>query len=116
MPSQKIKRIGESISYQDSFFIENYVTNRLEKPTFYVHINTSEIKENGEESILEVNGSHEASKIRARLFIDFNHLLSDKANIHSGDTIRLFHKEAKGYMTINERDIDFVIPKYPDFL
>jgi hypothetical protein len=65
---------------------------------------------------LDINGSHEPSKLKAKLFIDFNHLLSAKANLHSGDTIRLYHKEASGYLTANEKDVEMMLPEYPDFL
>lgn len=43
-------------------------------------------------------------------------MLGEKQNIHSGDTVRLFHKEAKGWLTVNEKDVDFLLPDFPDFL
>jgi len=71
-------------------------------------VNTIELKiKEGlrERSILEVNGSHEASKFIAKLFIDFTHMTSHKTSIHSGDSVRLYHKESEGYLTSNEIDI-----------
>ncbi len=54
MPSQRIRHVGESISYQDSFFIEN------DQEPFYLHINEMVCK--SAEQVLEISGSHLASR------------------------------------------------------
>jgi len=101
MPSQKIRYLGQSIAYQDTF----YLLNIKEETPFYVHANVAELRKSGAEALLEINASHEPSRFRAKLFIDFNHMLLSKENLHTGDTIRLFHKESGGYLTSNEKDV-----------
>ena len=32
------------------------------------------------------------------------------------DTIRLFHREVGGYLTVTRRDVENELPEYPDFL
>jgi hypothetical protein len=53
-------------------------------------VNTEDIHTDGANSILEVNGSFEPSRLRANLFIDYGHFVREN-NIYSGDCIRLFH-------------------------
>ena len=77
----------------------------------------------GPNAVLEVNGSFEASKFRAKLFLNSSLELQMKgkdeeikSSLESGDVIRLFHKEASGYMTVFERNVDLLMPALPDFL
>lgn len=49
MPSERVKCNGQSISYLDTFNIQNYVLNAYEKPIFYMHVNNSEILKGGED-------------------------------------------------------------------
>lgn len=79
-------------------------------------MNSVNLSKLGPEAVLEVNGSHEPSKFCARLFMDYNHLRFDKSNFESGDVLRLLHKEADGYLTIFERDVELTLPNFPDFL
>jgi len=87
-----------------------------------LHVNTFKIEKHGESSVFEVNGSHEPTRIRARLFLE--HELKEEAkkenkssaSIQSGDVIRLFHKEANGYLTVDDKDVEHSLPRYPDFL
>jgi hypothetical protein len=90
--------------------------NYEEKTKFYFHVNTEDILTDGQHSMLEVNGSYEQSKLRASLFIDYTHLEIGKLNLHSGDCFRLKHQEAKGYLTTNEKEVEFLLQEYPDFL
>lgn len=57
-------------------------------------------------AVLEINGSHEPSKLKARLFMDHNYLYQDKTCLQSGDPIRLFHKEVNGYLTVSPKEVD----------
>lgn len=43
VPAEKVKCNGQSISYLDSFHIQNYVVNSYEKPMFYMHVNNNDI-------------------------------------------------------------------------
>jgi uncharacterized protein YqfB (UPF0267 family) len=40
----------------------------------------------------------------------------EEVSFKSGDVIRIFHKEAKGYLTVMERNVDLQLPKFHDFL
>lgn len=60
-PSEKIKTMGMAISYLDNFLIQNYIKSLLEKPRFFVHVNTRELLKVGSEAVLEVNASNEKS-------------------------------------------------------
>ena len=74
-PSEKVKCNGQSISYLDTFYIQNYVLNSFEKPLFYMHVNSANIiNDGGESALMELNGSYEPSKFRARLFLDHSHM------------------------------------------
>ena len=93
-----------------------------EKPKFFIHVNTLEIEGSGEEAVLEINGSHEPSKFKARLFMDHNYMQHLETNstssniLHSGAPIRLLHKEVNGYLTVSEKEVDLLLPPFPDFL
>lgn len=65
---------------------------------------------------MEVNGSFEPSKFRARLFIDYNHMKYERMHFESGDVIRLKQEEANGYMTVFEKNVELSLPELPDFL
>ncbi|CDW72551.1 inositol-triphosphate receptor [Stylonychia lemnae] len=116
MPSQKIKFQGQSISYLDSFYIQNFIPDKISKPKFFVHVNTYEIQQEWNAAVLEMNGSYEASKLKARLFMDYNYSQTDNKTFQSGDTFRLYHKEAKGFLSVNEKQVDLMLPSFPDFL
>ena len=104
------------MSYLDNFYILNYVKSQLEKPQFYVHVNTRDLLKIGKNSVCEVNASFEPTQFKARLFIDYKHLQYDKNHIESGDVVRLHHKEANGYLTTFEKDVELGLPPLPDFL
>ena len=74
LPSERIKQPGQSVSYLDNFFMQNYVKSPLEKPQFYVHVNSRELLKIGKECICEVNASFEPTQFKARLFINHKHL------------------------------------------
>lgn len=81
-----------------------------------MHVNSSDIEENEELAALEVNGSYEPSKLKAKLFMDYNYLHTERSGVHHGDPVKLFHKEAKGHLTVSQRDVDLLLPLFPDFL
>jgi hypothetical protein len=116
LPREKIKQPGQSVSYLDNFFIQNYVKSTLEKPQFYVHVNNRDLLKVGNVSVCEVNASFEPSQFKARLFIDHKHLKYDKNHTESGDVVRLLHKEANGYLTTFENDVELGLPPLPDFM
>jgi hypothetical protein len=88
-PSEKVKCNGQSISYFDTFYIQNYVLNPFEKPVFYMHVNNADIIKSGEEAVMELNGNYEPSKFRARLFLDYHHMKVQTTYLESGDVVRL---------------------------
>jgi len=92
------------------------VHSAFEKPQFFVHVNSSDLIRTGDESILEVNGSFESTKLRARLYTDYSHFKFERTFFQSGDVLRLQHKEARGYLTTLERDVELSLPALPDFL
>ena len=104
------------MSYLDNFYIQNYVKSSLEKPQFYIHVNNRELLKIGEETVCEVNASFEPTQFKARLFISHGNLKYDKNHIESGDVVRLMHKEANGYLTTFEKDVELGLPPLPDFL
>ena len=59
LPSERIKQPGQSISYLDNFYIQNYVKSRLDKPEFFLHVNNRELLKIGNECVCEVNASFE---------------------------------------------------------
>jgi hypothetical protein len=115
-PSEKIKSMGQAISYLDNFLIQNYIKSLLEKPRFFIHVNTRELLKVGNEAVLEVNASNEPSQFKAKLFADYRHLQNIRSSLHSGDVIRLMHKEANGYLTVFEKDVELGLPQLPDYL
>ena len=40
----------------------------------------------------------------------------EKSKITTMDTVRLFHREIGGYLTVTRRDVQSNLPEYPDFL
>lgn len=106
------------MSYLDSFYLQNHIHDELQKPLFYVHVNETDLISLGEQAVLEINGSCEPSKLRAKLFLQPDDQLSaeEEVSLKSGDVIRIFHKEAKGFLTVMERNVDLLLPKFPDFL
>jgi hypothetical protein len=36
--------------------------------------------------------------------------------MYSGDCVRLFHQEAEGYLTTNEKEVELMLADYPLFL
>lgn len=65
---------------------------------------------------MELNGSFEPSKFRARLFLDYTHMKKATVNLESGDVIRIKQEEADGYLTVFERNVELSLPALPDFL
>jgi hypothetical protein len=53
--------MGQAISFLDNFLIQNFIKNIMEKPRFYIHVNTRELLKFGNEAVLEVNASNEQS-------------------------------------------------------
>jgi hypothetical protein len=43
-------------------------------------------------------------------------LQSEKNSIHSGDVIRIFHKESSGFFTVSGKIVDAYLPELPDYL
>jgi len=52
----------------DAFHIQNFIGSDHEKPLFYIHVNNIALTKEAAEHILEVNGSYEPTKFRAKLF------------------------------------------------
>jgi hypothetical protein len=127
MPSQSIKMIGECISYKDTFYLQNV----QESTEFFMHVDIRPLKANEEDELqltegernqlklqklLDINAGHEPSKFKAKLFIDFNHLLNDKLHLHSADVVQMVHKESLSILTTNARNIEITLPELPDYL
>lgn len=81
-----------------------------------MHVNNTDIIKGGEEAVMELNGSFEPSKFRARLFLDHSHMSEKHLFLESGDVIRIKHDEAGGYLTVFERNVELSLPELPDFL
>eukprot|EP00347_Sterkiella_histriomuscorum_P002968 403366109 len=115
-PSQKIREQGQAVSYQDNFYIQNFdYDHQLDKYQFYVHVSADTLAEENIQ-IVEVNGSNEPSRFKAKLFTDLSSQEEDEEAINSGDTIRLLHKELDGFLTINDKDVKDYSEAFPDFL
>ena len=48
--------------------------------------------------------------------MDYTQVKFEKTFFESGDVLRLLHKEADGYLTVFERDVELTLPEFPDFL
>lgn len=48
--------------------------------------------------------------------MDYTHMQVEKSSFESGDVIRMHHKEAEGFLTVFERDVELSLPQLPDFL
>ncbi|CDW75428.1 cation channel family protein [Stylonychia lemnae] len=116
-PSQKIRQNGQSISYQDSFFINNFIQESLEyeKPKLYVHVYTQKFTSENLNKTIEINGNNEASRLKAKLFIDYT-FSNTEDFIASADTVKLQHKELNGYLTVKEKNFDVLKNKFPQFM
>ena len=59
-----------------------------------MHVNSADLIKHGKEMTLEVNGSFQSTKFRAKLFQDYSHMKFEKTCFESGDVIRIHHVEA----------------------
>ena len=68
------------------------------------------------EQLLDVNAGNEGSKIKAKCFMDFNHMLIQKEGLHTADVVQIKHLESLSTLTISPKNIDFLLPDLPNFL
>ena len=120
-PQKKIRELNEPISYEDTFIVQN----SKEKTGYFLHCNASDLyTTEGEERRkleLSVNASHgDVNATRWMLNKYFSKSLedieNDKVKVTTMDTIRFFHREVGGYLTVTRRDVESNLPEYPDFL
>ena len=99
--------------------------NSKEKTGYFLHCNTSDLyTTEGEERRkleLSVNASHgdvNATRWMLNKYLSksLEDIENDKVKVTTMDTIRFFHREVGGYLTVTRRDVESNLSEYPDFL
>lgn len=118
-PEEKTKEFNQPIEYDDSFLVKSSV----ESAHYYLHCDSSDLHgaSNSERGkmVLTVNANNSdsnATKWKACKYLSYETLPKNESAINSMDTIRLFHREIGGYLTVTRREIESDLPEYPDFL
>lgn len=120
-PQEKIRELNEPISYEDTFIVKN----SRERTGYFLHCNSSELysTEGAERKKVEltVNASHgDANATRWMLSKYMSKPIeetdTEKVKVTTMDTVRFFHREVEGYLTVTRRDVESNLPEYPDFL
>jgi len=128
-------QIGGQINLKEAFFLLNNESNQM----YYFHVNEEKCAGSaGVGTVLELNAGMRPTRLKAKLFLpamqhpEHIEALKEPANlagndkdkrkdlkvINSGDTVRLFHKDAGGFIQSSERYSGNrqMFPVYPDFL
>ena len=118
---EKISKLNEPISYEVAFIINN----SKEKTGYFLHWNPNnlyiDLQEERKKMVHSVNASHGDLNltqwmVNKYFIINVDQTDQEKSKITTMDTVRFFHREIGGYLTVTRWDVQSNLPKYPDFL
>jgi hypothetical protein len=103
MPSSRIKKIGDLVSYSDAILIAN-----AKEDHYYLHVaETLSYQEKG----LEINASETKTEWKPKLFETDKHdqgFFRKSALICPGEVVSLFNKHISGYLSVSPKDFSSI--------
>jgi hypothetical protein len=103
MPSSRIKKIGDLVSYSDAVLIAN-----AKEDHYYLHVaETLNYQEKG----LEINASETKTEWKPKLFETDSHdqgFYRKSALICPGEVVSLFNKHISGYLSVSPKDFSSI--------
>mmetsp|Transcript_1137 Transcript_1137/g.2746 ORF Transcript_1137/g.2746 Transcript_1137/m.2746 type:complete len:3258 (-) Transcript_1137:2504-12277(-) len=105
MPSNKLRQEGEPVRYSDMFTLSTTV----EKSKYYLHMQVTSLTKRTMNS--EVNASDASTAWKAEKYISYADLKKNPNFVATGDSFRIMHQQYDGYLSVNPRDIDKILPK-----
>jgi hypothetical protein len=104
MPVNKLRQEGEPVRYSDKFTLSTTV----EKSKYYLHMQVTTLTKRNVSS--EVNGCDTSTAWRAEKYISHADLKKNPSFVATGDSFRIMHQQYEGFLTVNSRDIQTILP------
>jgi hypothetical protein len=104
MPVNKLRQEGEPVRYSDKFTLSTSV----EKSKYYLHMQVTSLTKRNVSS--EVNGCDTSTAWRAEKYISHADLKKNPSFVATGDSFRIMHQQYEGFLTVNSRDVQAILP------